>query len=163
MSIEFCLNIQEVQYLFTDIYRFFCEKELEDKFIAQLCAPIIAAQFRAEFIPESILMKLIRYYEAKKEFKVLEKIILNINVEAYQKRPPPGSLAAPPAFNIMSELEVRCKTHCMVSALLQLQTADKTKQAKKGCTQILAMLLKNMEEKAILEQHERANASSGNR
>ena len=63
VSIEFCLQIQEVDYLFTDIYRFFCEKNLEDKFIMHLCAPIIAGQFRKEFIPESILQKLVRTYE----------------------------------------------------------------------------------------------------
>lgn len=42
VSIEFCLQISEVDYLFGDIYRFFVEKELEDKFISHLCVPIIA-------------------------------------------------------------------------------------------------------------------------
>lgn len=42
VSIEFCLQISEVDYLFGDIYRFFVEKELEEKFIGHLCAPIIA-------------------------------------------------------------------------------------------------------------------------
>ena len=55
VSIEFCLQISEVDYLFGDIYRFFVEKELEDKFISHLCAPIIAGQFRNEYIPEHVL------------------------------------------------------------------------------------------------------------
>lgn len=42
VSIEFCLQISEVDYLFNDIYRFFVEKDLEDKFISHLCVPIIA-------------------------------------------------------------------------------------------------------------------------
>ena len=86
MSIEFCLQISEVEYLFTDIYRFFAEKDLEEKFISHLCAPIIAGQFRSEFIPENILQKLIRMYEDRQEFKVLEKIILNVNVDSYLNR-----------------------------------------------------------------------------
>ena len=55
VSIEFCLQISEVDYLFGDIYRFFVEKDLEDKFIGHLCAPIIAGQFRSEYIPEHVL------------------------------------------------------------------------------------------------------------
>lgn len=69
--------------MFSDIYRFFVEKDLEDKFISHLCAPIIAGQFRNEVIPENILQKLVRMYEDRQEFKILEKIILNINIESY--------------------------------------------------------------------------------
>lgn len=36
VSIEFCLQINEVAYLFSDIYNFFAEKDLEDKFISHL-------------------------------------------------------------------------------------------------------------------------------
>ena len=42
VSIEFCLNIQEVHYLFTEIYDFFKEKGLRDKFILLLCPAIIS-------------------------------------------------------------------------------------------------------------------------
>ena len=63
VSIEFCLQISEAEYLFTEIYQFFAEKELEDKFISHLCAPIIAGQFRSEVIPEYILQKMVRMYE----------------------------------------------------------------------------------------------------
>ena len=77
VSIEFCLQIGEADYLFGEIYRFFVEKDLEDKFISHLCAPIIAGQFRSERIPESILHKLVRMYEDRQEFKVLEKYVKN--------------------------------------------------------------------------------------
>lgn len=75
VSIEFCLSIQEVHYLFTDIYEFFKEKDLRDKFILLLCPAIISGQFRNEHIPETILIKLVHLYEQRKEFKVLEKVI----------------------------------------------------------------------------------------
>lgn len=167
VSIEFCLQIGEADYLFGEIYRFFVEKDLEDKFISHLCAPIIAGQFRSERVPESILHKLVRMYEDRQEFKVLEKIILNINVESYQKRgagrtesitaqtagAAGQAAAASQAKGIRAYLEVVCKSHCMVSALLQLQTSDRSKLVREGCIQILTMLLNNMEtQKAIAEQ-----------
>jgi hypothetical protein len=40
-----------------------------------LCPPIVAGQFRKEYIPESIFEKLIVYLEAKGNYKLLEKII----------------------------------------------------------------------------------------
>lgn len=75
VAIEFCLRIGETEYLFDAIFNFFVEKDLSDKFVGQLCAPILASQFRKEFIPEHIVLKLIHMYESKKQFKVLEKII----------------------------------------------------------------------------------------
>ena len=83
VSIEFCLNIQEVNYLFTDIYDFFIEKELKDKFTMLLCPAIISGQFRNEHIPETILRRLIDIYEQKKEFKILEKVIQQLNLSHF--------------------------------------------------------------------------------
>ena len=171
VSIEFCLQISEVAYLFADIYRFFVEKDLEDKFISQLCVPIIAGQFRNEYIPEEILQKLVRIYEDRQDFKILEKIILNINIAPYQKKRGEESgssnqvVAASQAKGVRAYLEVVCKSHCMVSALIQLQTSDRSQHVREGCSQILHMLLNNMEtQKAIAEQDElamRANSAHG--
>ena len=166
VSIEFCLQIQEVDYLFNDIYRFFAEKDLQDKFIQHLCAPIIAGQFRTERIPEYILQKLVRMYEDRQEFKILEKIILNINVESYQRRAghQAHDTSGPMGKGIRSYLEVVCKSHCMVSALLQLQTSDRSQQVREGCMQILTMLLNNMEtQKAIADQDQIMNGKSKGR
>ncbi|MFO0116295.1 MAG: hypothetical protein ACK521_01275 [bacterium] len=75
VSIEFCLNINETSFLFTEIYEFFRENGLRENFINLLCPPIVAGQFRKEYIPESIMEKLIVYLEAKGNYKLLEKII----------------------------------------------------------------------------------------
>lgn len=83
VSIEFCLNIQEVHYLFTEVYDFFKEKELKDKFILLLCPAIISGQFRNEHIPETIVRQLVFIYEQRKEFKILEKVIQQLNLRHY--------------------------------------------------------------------------------
>lgn len=75
VSIEFCLNINETGFLFNEIYEFFRENGLRENFINLLCPPIVAGQFRKEYIPEEILEKLIVYLEAKSNYKLLEKII----------------------------------------------------------------------------------------
>ena len=79
-SIEFCLSIGETGFLFGDIFQFFQGKGLESKFISLLCPPIIAGQFRKEKIPEDIFIELFRMYERKKEFKVLEKIVQQVDL-----------------------------------------------------------------------------------
>jgi hypothetical protein len=75
VSIEFCLNINETQFLFSEVFDFFRENGLRENFISLLCPPIVAGQFRKEYIPEHILEKIIIYLEAKQNYKVLEKII----------------------------------------------------------------------------------------
>lgn len=71
-----------------------------------------------------------RLYEDRQEFKILEKIILNINIEPYQKRLGETSssqqinsssnpmIAAGQTKGVRAYLEVVCKSHCMVSALI---------------------------------------------
>jgi len=58
VSIEFGLNINETKFLFNEIFEFFREKDLKENFINLLCPPIVAGQFRKEYIPEAILRKL---------------------------------------------------------------------------------------------------------
>ena len=75
-------------------------------------------------------------YEDRQEFKLLEKLILNINVEAYQSRMNMSDNMQALQHNkgIRAYLEVVCKSHCMVSALLQLQTSDRVKHVREGCS-----------------------------
>lgn len=92
VSIEFCLNINESAFLFTEIYEFFRENGLRENFINLLCPPIVAGQFRKEYIPESILEKLIVYLEAKGNYKLLEKIIQQLDLSKYKaNRTQPGA------------------------------------------------------------------------
>jgi hypothetical protein len=44
--------------LFNEIFEFFRENDFKENFINLLCPPIVAGQFRKEYIPEAILRKL---------------------------------------------------------------------------------------------------------
>lgn len=63
VAVEFCLAISDVKFLFGDIYQFFVGVGLEDLFIEHLCAPLLTGQFSAEYVPEDLLLKLIKAKE----------------------------------------------------------------------------------------------------
>lgn len=63
VAIEFCLNINAIPYLFSDIYSILAENKLEEKFLMNLEPFILAGKFRKEIIPDVIVRKLIKYYE----------------------------------------------------------------------------------------------------
>lgn len=75
VAIEFCLSINAIFFLFSEIYQIFVDQGLENKFMANLEPFILSGQFKKELIPEYIITKLIQYYEERKNFKVLEKVI----------------------------------------------------------------------------------------
>ncbi len=108
VAIEFCLNINAIQYLFTDIYQIFVENRLEMKFILNLEPFILSGQFRKESLPEHIIKKMIQYYENKESFKTLEKLIMNLDFKDYTRK---------------EELILTCQSYCMVSAFLYLMTS----------------------------------------
>jgi hypothetical protein len=117
VAIEFCLNINESQFLFNEVFEFFRENGLRENFISLLCPPIVAGQFRKDYIPEPILEKLFTFLEAKQNYKVLEKIIQQLDLSKYTES------ASNKAVSMRAYLEVLCSTNCMVSALLYLYTS----------------------------------------
>ena len=86
MAIEFCLNINATFFLFTEIFQIFVDNGLESKFIQNLEPFIISGQFRKEVIPESIVRKLIKFYEDKGKLKVLEKVIMQLDFSDYSRK-----------------------------------------------------------------------------
>ena len=72
MAVEFCLAIADVEFLFGDIYQYFLSKGLEDLFVEHLCAPILTGQFSSEYVPEDLLLKLIKAKEEQQEFNTVE-------------------------------------------------------------------------------------------
>jgi len=86
VAIEFCLNINATFFLFTEIFQIFVDNGLESKFIQNLEPFIISGQFRKEVIPESIVRKLIKFYEDKGKLKVLEKVIMQLDFSDYSRK-----------------------------------------------------------------------------
>lgn len=149
VAVEFCLAISDVKFLFGDVYQFFVTKGLEDLFIEHLCAPILTGQFSAEYVPEELLLKLIKQKEEQQEFNTVEQIILNINLEPYNDK-----VCAKRGKPIQKVLIDVSRKLCLVgAALLLLQTSKKVKCSMEGCTMVLNMLLTTMEtQKAKIEQ-----------
>ena len=83
VSIEFCLAISDVGFLFNEIYNFFEEKGMSEQFVINLCSPILAGSFVNECVPEDLLLRLIRLKEEDREYNTMEHIILNINMTPY--------------------------------------------------------------------------------
>jgi hypothetical protein len=75
LSIQFCVSIKACSYLFNDVFNFFRQHNLSDKFLHLLEPSILAGRFREEIIPDRILRMLILFYEKKEEFHTLEKLV----------------------------------------------------------------------------------------
>ena len=86
VAIEFCLNIQAVGFLFSDIYHMFKENNMAMKFVQNLEPFILNGQFRNQPIPEAIIRMIIKYYEDQKKLKLLEKIIQQLDFGKYTNK-----------------------------------------------------------------------------
>lgn len=140
VAIEFCLAIDEINFLFGEIRSFFNEKGLEPNFAKNLFSPIVAGSFQRQAIPDDLLFKLLKAQEEAKAFDDLEKLVLSINVELYKNKV--NSAGQP----IRELLMAMCQKHLLIGgALLLLQTSARLKCAQRGCTVVLDMLLNTME------------------
>lgn len=63
VSIEFCINIHSIEFLFSDLYEIFQLNNLEDKFLLTLEPFILAGHLRKEILPHEKVRKLIDLYE----------------------------------------------------------------------------------------------------
>ena len=125
VSIEFCLAISDVEFLFGDIYSFFEKKDLSQQFVNNLCAPIIGGSFVKTCVPQDLLLKLIRAEEVKREYNKIEQIILNINMIPYNGK------VNQQGQSIRKILKQVAQKHCLIgAALLLLQTSQKLLIAK---------------------------------
>lgn len=87
VAIEYCLAIGEIRFLFGEILGFFTEKGLEPYFVDNLCSPIMAGQFKHEYIPEDLILKLVKKMEVRQKYNIIEQIILHINIDLYKGTP----------------------------------------------------------------------------
>jgi hypothetical protein len=84
VAIEFCLNIQSVDFLFSkDIYGFFHDKGLKEKFVKHLEPFILSGSFKRQKIPDAIIKYIVLQYENNEKYKQLEKIIQQIDLSEY--------------------------------------------------------------------------------
>ena len=82
--IEFCIEIDSIDYLLDKILKIYESKKYKDIFLSKL-EPFILCNKIVKFeIPEEILLDIIKLYEAKKNFDTLNKLLLHINVNSLE-------------------------------------------------------------------------------
>lgn len=86
-AIEFCLAINSIQLLFTDIFQLFSQSGLETKFLTNLEPFILTGSFKKQTLPEFIVNKLINFYQKElKDFRKLEKVIMQLDLSEYSQK-----------------------------------------------------------------------------
>ena len=82
ITIEFCIEIDSVEYLLDKILKIYESKKYKDIFLSKL-EPFILCNKLSKFeIPEEIILDLIKLYESKKKFDTLSQLLLHINIKS---------------------------------------------------------------------------------
>ena len=82
ITIEFCIEIDSVDYLLDKILKIYESKKYKDIFLSKL-EPFILCNKLIKFeIPEEIILDLIKLYESKKKFDTLSQLLLHINIKS---------------------------------------------------------------------------------
>ena len=137
VTIEFCLNIGAVDFLFLEMFELFDSCGLRPKLFSNLEPFIISGQFKKEVIPEQILSDFLDHFGANQgnhiKQKNLERVIQQLDFNLY-------------SVDMRARLEVLCQHHCMVSALIYLQRSLKSQEC------ILSTMFKLMKQVQVKEQ-----------
>ena len=80
VAIEFCIYIDAIFFLFTDLISLFTDENLEHIFLENLQPFILSGKFRRYVMPEEILKKIIAHYKAREDFEMLEKVIMYLHI-----------------------------------------------------------------------------------
>lgn len=129
-AIEFCLNLQEFEFLFGDVCDYFCDRNLQDQFIRGLEQFVLSGKLRQVKLPEIIIRKMIHECENSEKFQQLERLIQQLDLTEY---------------TYIDDLETLCQSKFMVSALLYiLMTQNKDQNGPKSCMNILNSMYKIM-------------------
>jgi len=82
ITIEFCIEIDSVNYLFDKILKIYESKKYKEIFLSKLEPFILCDKMKKFDIPEEIIMDLIKLYESKKQFDVLGQILIHFNIKS---------------------------------------------------------------------------------
>ena len=82
ITIEFCIEIESVDYLLDKILKIYESKKYKDIFLNKLEPFILCDKLLKFEIPEEIILDLIKLYESKKKFDTLSQLLLHINIKS---------------------------------------------------------------------------------
>ena len=136
VATEFCIKVGAIDHLFGELFHMFAEAGLEQRYFENLEAFILSGKLKQIAIPPKILTRIIQYYR-QKDVELLEKSILNLNLDHYP-----------------NNLEVRhiCEEDFLTSALIHMLTTifDKDKNMENTvCLHILCALYSVMNKSKI--------------
>ena len=82
ITIEFCIEIDSVDYLLDKILKIYESKKYKDIFLSKL-EPFILCNKMLKFeIPEEIILDLIKLYESNRKLDTLSQLLLHINIKS---------------------------------------------------------------------------------
>ena len=85
ITIEFCIEIDCVNYLLDKILKIYEAKKYKDIFLAKLEPFILCDKMKKFDIAEEIILDLIKIYEGKKNLDELGQILIHLNIKSIDK------------------------------------------------------------------------------
>lgn len=108
--IEFCVTIQDYNFLFYDVFDPFKEQKLEALFLEELKPFILAGRLAEWELPNDLLENhIVRHYKDPECPEVLERILINLNLTLCDE-------------NLIEMLIQFCDTHMLTTGLIYLRT-----------------------------------------
>ena len=82
ITIEFCIEIDSVNYLLDKIYKIYESKKYKEVFLEKLEPFILCDKMKKFEINEEIIMELIKLYESKKNYDTLGQVLTHLNIKS---------------------------------------------------------------------------------
>ena len=82
ITIEFCIEIDSVNYLLDKIMKIYESKKYKDIFLTKLEPFILCDKMKKFDIPEEVILDIIKLYESKKNFDILGQILIHFNIKS---------------------------------------------------------------------------------
>ena len=82
MSIEFCIEIDAVEYLLKSIYPLFEAKDYSELFLAKLQPFILCDKIINTVLSSDIILNLIELYHKNGQLDILSQMLLHINIKS---------------------------------------------------------------------------------
>ncbi len=80
-TIEFCIEVSDYEFLFSELLMMITEYNMEPTFVAALEPFILSGRFQHVAMDHAMMMKLINHYLAQGQAEMLERILLLLNLE----------------------------------------------------------------------------------
>ena len=126
VCIEFCIEIESIQFLLYELQNIFQIKGFGDLFIENLEPFILCDKFINHKVEENTIMKIKSLYEKKKEYNTLSKILVHLDIKSID----------------IQSLKELCNDKNMINPLIYISTNGKDEVFKNFIFRISSIQLK---------------------